>query len=669
MRLSLMPLLPFTIVFILGILLEGLGVGACFMLVPLIGAVVLWRVRQPYGVLMCFGVLSGFGLSLVNRPASFPVELSGVTNHYSAVALEVKSYEPSQVIIARIDSCGESAVMPFIAKLTVPSSLPDVDECERFRFSSSLSPLVSKLDLPDELDYDGSLRRMGVVSQGFVRPDSMEIIGGEPGLINDIRRLRSELILAIVRLPVSDGVREFLCATVAGDRSMLTADMREIFSSTGLSHILALSGLHTGLLAWIMSVALFPLYIADLRKLRIMILLTALWGFAVMTGMPPSVVRSVIMATVFLLAYSFQRTRTPFNSLCVAALAILSFSPRAVYTVGFQMSFLAVASILVFAGKFNPFPRRRRLLHTLATYPAVTLAAMTGTAVVSAAYFNVVPLMFLPANFIGALLLPPVIVCGVVMLAAGAFGLTLMPVAWLTDKMFGLLSDTAVFMAGMSGAVVRDVYVAPSAVIVWFLSLIPLGLWLYRRRIVYAVASVLCFCFSGVTFVYAGSRTDNGMEAYIPRSLHHTSLVVRDSNRMRIFTTLPVHRHSEIHDEYSRRYRKYMLKRNIDSLLVRTVSPSVEEVVDVGGTRFLLLYGDRTTQRNHPAVADSSGMIDYLVVCAGFRGDVVEAVACGSPDSVLLSSDLNNRRHDRYMEELVEAGVPVRSIKNSPFRL
>ncbi|MDE5916129.1 MAG: hypothetical protein K2G71_06105, partial [Duncaniella sp.] len=113
----------------------------------------------------------------------------------------------------------------------------------------------------------------------------------------------------------------------------------------------------------------------------------------------------------------------------------------------------------------------------------------------------------------------------------------------------------------------------------------------------------------------------------------------------------------------------YMLKRKIDSLLVRTVSPSVEEVVDVGGTCFLLLYGDRTTTRNHPAVADSAGMIDYLVVCAGFRGDVVEAVACVSPDSVLLSSDLNNRRHDRYMEELVEAGVPVRSIKNSPFRL
>ncbi len=94
---------------------------------------------------------------------------------------------------------------------------------------------------------------------------------------------------------------------------------------------------------------------------------------------------------------------------------------------------------------------------------------MVGTAVVSAAYFNIVPLMFLPANIIGALLLPPVIICGIVMLVAGVFGLTLMPVAWLTDKMFGVITDTAEFLSGLSGAVVRDVYVGPSVIIVWFL--------------------------------------------------------------------------------------------------------------------------------------------------------------------------------------------------------
>ncbi|MBJ2189798.1 MAG: ComEC/Rec2 family competence protein [Muribaculaceae bacterium] len=664
MRLSLMPLLPFTIVFILGILLEGWGVGAWFMVVPLIGAIILWLFRQPYGVLMCCGLMSGFAVGFVSRPASFPMAFSGISKYYSAVALEVKSYEPTQIIIARIDRCEGVAVMPFMAKLTVPSSLPAVDECERLRFSSSLQPSVARLDLPDEIDYDEPLRRMGVVGQGFVRPDSLEVVGGEPGLINDIRRFRSDLILAIVRLPVSDPVREFLCATIAGDRSMLTADLRELFSSTGLSHILALSGLHTGILAWIISVALLPLYIAGLRWLRIMILLIVLWGFAVMTGLPPSVVRSVVMATVFLLAYSFQRTRTPFNSLCVAALVILVFSPRSIYTVSFQMSFLAVASILVFAEKFNPFPRRSRFLHGIAAYPAVTLAAMAGTAVVSAAYFNIVPLMFLPANIIGALLLPPVIICGIVMLVAGVFGLTLMPVAWLTDKMFGVITDTAEFLSGLSGAVVRDVYVGPSVIIVWFFALIPLGLWLYRRRMVYAVATALCFCFLAVTFVYAGQQDDSGVEAYIPRSLHHTSLVVREGRTMKVFTTLPPHRHSEIHDDYSRRYRKYMLKRNVDSLLIRTVSPSVAEVVDVAGKRFMLLCGN-----NSFTLGESVSQIDYLVVCAGFRGDIVKAVASMSPDSVLLSSDLNNRRHNRYMDELARAGIPVRSIKNSPFGL
>ncbi len=88
MRLSLMPLLPFTIVFILGILLEGWGVGAWFMVVPLIGAIILWLFRQPYGVLMCCGLMSGFAVGFVSRPASFPMALSGISKYYSAVALE-----------------------------------------------------------------------------------------------------------------------------------------------------------------------------------------------------------------------------------------------------------------------------------------------------------------------------------------------------------------------------------------------------------------------------------------------------------------------------------------------------------------------------------------------------------------------------------------------------
>ncbi len=107
-----------------------------------------------------------------------------------------------------------------------------------------------------------------------------------------------------------------------------------------------------------------------------------------------------------------------------------------------------------------------------------------------------------------------------------------------------------------------------------------------------------------------------------------------------------------------------MLKRNVDSLLIRTVSPSVAEVVDVAGKRFMLLCGN-----NSFTLGESVSRIHYLVVCAGFRGDIVKAVASMSPDSVLLSSDLNNRRHNRYMDELARAGIPVRSIKNSPFGL
>lgn len=670
-----MPLLPFTIVFMLGILMQGCGVGAFLMLFPLAGAVACLMLKKPYGVLMCCGLLAGFALSLARSPGPLSDSFVGESVMCSGVAVEVRAYEPAQVIVARVDSCRGEEAGPFMVKLTVPSSIPEVGECDRIVFSTILSPLVADPDLPDEIDYDAPLRRMGVRGQGFVRPDSLRVLYPEPGLLNDIRRLRHDVTLAIVGLPLSDSAKEFLNAVLTGDRSMLTADMRELFSTTGLSHLLALSGLHVAIIAWIVSMILFPLYAGGAGHLRTVLLVLALWMFAVMTGLSPLVVRSVVMATIFLVACVLQRTHAPFNSLCAAALVILFFTPHALYAVSFQLSFLAVASILLFAEKLNPFPQRRRFLHGLAAYPAVTLAAMLGTAFASAFYFNVFPLLFIPANFVGALLMPPILVCGVVMLAAGFMGLTLPPLAWLTDRMVDALTSTAGLLGSMPAAAVSDVYISPVSLVAWFLSLIPLALWFYRRRYVYAVAATLCLCFTAATVVMAGDRERGAAETYIPRSKSSTSLIVTDGPVMRVFTTMPEHRHAEIADECMRKYRRYMLRRGMDSIVVRTTGRRYAESIDVAGRRFVLMadgFDFRSADLEGNRALTGSGCESrggYLIVCNGFRGDICQAVSALSPDTVLLSSDLNPRLHDRYMRELTEGRVAVRSIKNSPFSL
>lgn len=673
------PLLPFTVVFIIGILLRDHFAAALWIPVALfvLGGL-MFIFRRRYAGLMCCAALLGYAISFVREPLPFPSVIDGRELPYSGMAVEVRHLEPTQVMVIRVDSCGDGSCRPFLVKLTTPSSLPYVEERDRVHFTSSLSPLVFEPDLPYETDFDRPLRLMGVVGKTFVRPDSLKVLYPEPGMANSIRRFRSRITLAIVDLPLSDGCKEFLNAVLTGDRSMLTPDMQELFSTNGLSHLLALSGLHVAIIAGVISVLLIPLaFNRRMRIVRATVVILFLWLFAVMTGLGPSVVRSVLMATLFFIALSIQRQRSPFNSLCVAALVILICDPHALYSVGFQLSFLAVGAILIFAEVINPFSQRRGLLHSIAAYPAVTLAAMAGTALMSAYYFNIFPLMFLPANFVAALIVPLVLAGGVVLIILEFAGIRFILLAEMVDGLFTLLQRSASWFGSFQWAVVDDVSVNLLTIAAWFVTLTFFGLWLYRRRAVYATSTLLCLAFTFCTVILIGAP-DTAVEVYIPRNQDHSSIMIRNGNTLHVVTSAPQRSHEELRDDYGRKYHRYLLSRGIDSIRIVTPSPTSIEPVRICGKMYVLIndsrqieaFTDKAAVKTEEAMVNTDKVhsLDYALVCAGFRGDIIELTATLDVDSVLLSADLNRRRHDRYFKELSEAGYNVRSLKRSPFR-
>ncbi len=661
--LSLIPLLPFTVVFILGILSEGSGVTVYIVSVPLALAAALVFFKRNYGAILCCGFSLGFLVACIHSAPPIPAEGFRRVAQYSAVAREVRTYEPAQVIIAEIDSAAGGGCSPFLAKLTVPSSLPEVGETDRINFTVRLSPLQDRRDLPEEVDYDAMLRRRGVVCEGFVRPDSLRVVGAEGGLFNSIRRLRPLLSRQIALSPLSTEAKEFLNTTLTGDRSMLSADTTELFSSAGLSHILALSGLHVCVIIGFASVLLFPLYLFGLRRTRSLLLIILLWMFAVMTGLVPSVLRSVIMATVVIVAYIYQRQRSSFNSLCLAALLILFFAPYSIYSVGFQLSFLAMTAILLFAEKFNPVSRRRRALYALLSFPAVTLSAVLGTMAVSVYYFNILPLGFLPSNFVAALLLPVALSSGIVVLIAQWMALPCGIFVYLADKSVGIITATASAVDSVFGLTMDGVYLTPVVLVGCLLSLVPFTLWLYKRRMAYACATVIVVA-ATVSVATFADDVPEGTEAYIPRTRSHTSLLVRDRRSLHVLTTAPAHLHADMEVDFKKKYRRYLLSRGVDSLSFRAFSRERSEIVTVGGRHLLFVFDNRQFRE-----INETDNIDYAVVCAGFRGDIMDLAGSVKADTILLSADINSRRHNRYARELTDAGVPHRSLRESAFSL
>ena len=215
-------------------------------------------------------------------------------------------------------------------------------------------------------------------------------------------KLRSRLL---ERLAVDESAEDqyaVVAAMVLGDKSALTQELRDVYAVTGASHVLALSGLHLGIIYSLLSLLIVG------RRWRVisqMMIVTCIWAFVFLVGMSTSVVRSATMLTVYALLSLGHRDRMSVNTLAFTAIVMLAVSPLSLYDVGFQMSFMAVFAILVLIPMFEGvFPREYLMSHRLLRWcwgmVAVSCAAQLGTAPLIAYYFGRLSTYFLLTNLI-----------------------------------------------------------------------------------------------------------------------------------------------------------------------------------------------------------------------------------------------------------------------------
>jgi len=196
--------------------------------------------------------------------------------------------------------------------------------------------------------------------------------------------------------PTQGLLRALICA----DRSELQYGIKELFRRTGVSHLLALSGLHTATLIILLTTLLRPLMLH--KKLLTALLITLPWILLLFTGLSSSIVRSLIMSSLIIATFIAKRPTTSINSLGAAGVIILLFSPGQLYSPGFQLSFGAVGAILImihFAGTINLTNTQRKI----ANFILVPTAAAIGTTPITAAFFGTT----IPAGLLANLYITP----------------------------------------------------------------------------------------------------------------------------------------------------------------------------------------------------------------------------------------------------------------------
>ena len=227
----------------------------------------------------------------------------------------------------------------------------------------------------------------------------------------------------ILSMYLSQNEASIMRAILLGDRHQVPKHIRELFQISGVAHILAISGLHIGIVASLIFLFLKMLPIP--RRLHFFLTICILIFYAFITGGRPSVIRATIMAGVILGGLIVEREVESFNTLSLAALIILFMNPLNLFDVGFQLSFVSVFTIISFYPKLNRFftgllrNPGSNLVKYVIQFFCVSLSAYAGVAGLIGYYFHIVTPVALVANLVVVPLIAVIVALGMGLLLAG----------------------------------------------------------------------------------------------------------------------------------------------------------------------------------------------------------------------------------------------------------
>jgi competence protein ComEC len=296
--------------------------------------------------------------------------------------------------------------------------------------------VIGRLETParfEDFDYKDYLARQGICS--VIYYPRVEVLDSGQGVqpLQWVYSLREQLSVSLARaLPEPQG--SVAQGILLGLRGNIPDSLYQAFSRTGTAHLLAISGLHVSIiLALFLSLGI--VVFGRQRGIYVWIALATIWIYALLTGMRPPVIRAATMGSLFLVAEYLGRQRSAIIALAFAAAVMVGIQPHLLWSVSFQLSFLAMAGLVLLFPNFQDWGRKgvtavfgdRKSLATAGSMItdvfAASLAAIVAVWPLIAYNFGIVSLVGLPATFFSLPALPFIIVTAALVAFAGLFAM------------------------------------------------------------------------------------------------------------------------------------------------------------------------------------------------------------------------------------------------------
>lgn len=355
-----------------------------------------------------------------------------------------------------------------------------------------------KPTIPDQFNFEHYYNSHGYLAQIFADPNELVKIGHHKSFNFYIEKLRNHLRRNLDLLIRSSEERGILKALVVGDRQELTKELKTVYVTAGIFHILAVSGLHVGMMYFI--IMLFVRIIPN-KRAKFTIVILSLFFYACLTGLSTSVIRAGVMFAFFGYATIFQKKTSSINVLFASCFFILIFKPSFVFESGFQLSVSAVLGILLFFRRVeNWFTFKYSIFNKVWSLASVSIAAQVLTTPLILYYFHQFPTYFLLINVVAVVLIQFALIFGSLAAGLGEFYGIGSFFAKLSEWICYIINQMAYYVSNWSFSRILGIHIEMQQVfylliatlcIYWFI--------VYKKRVFFYSSCLLMVGFSVVS--------------------------------------------------------------------------------------------------------------------------------------------------------------------------
>ncbi len=485
-RFSNVPLLRLAIPFALGIIGSGFIMGSDFLnyywislfaLIPFLGICWALKSRNYYSfgalIYLCF-LLAGVVYKQqfkekLKRTGDFAERCAwvGKIESISPKSNGVKSY------LVKIQSFKEDSIWKqesFYVNFQSRDSSNLLIEGDVISGKSAIKKYAKPLN-PFQFDYAAFMANREIYY--YAHEDRFTKHLNQSSLKNKIDKLRKELIVAFHQMQIKEEGLAVLIALTLGDKSQLSLELKQSYAAAGAMHILAVSGLHVGIIFLLFNYILRHLSkLKWQRTLRAIILLTVVWSFALITGFSPSVQRAACMFSFVIVAKALNRHSNILNSIAGSALVLMLMNPNVINEIGFQLSYAAVIGIvLIYPVLYRCFISKYWLIDKVWSLTVVSIAATLATLPFSLYYFHQFPNWFFLTNLFVIPLAFAIVAGGALLIVVWTIFQKDFFLARIMDFLLGLLNEITNTVSSLPGAKTEDIWLSPFSMLTLVLAI------------------------------------------------------------------------------------------------------------------------------------------------------------------------------------------------------